>query len=210
RNVMSGNLRGGLFVSAGADVKGNFIGTDKNDATAIPNNADGISAGSGNTIGGTAAGALNLISGNGRIGAALGGSDSGQVGAGNLLQGNLIGTDVSGTKAVPNGDDAVITSGGNNIIGGTTPAARNIISGNRGRAVVFFNSFPVGNRAQGNFVGTDISGALPLLTSAAELQASHRKPPSAGSPPGPATSSQLTSSALEWTCAATVRKFRAT
>ena len=162
RNVISGNLRGGLLVSAGAVVQGNFIGTDKNGATAIPNNAEGISAVGGNTIGGTVAGARNLISGNGRVGVALGGSDSSQSGEGNLLQGNLIGTDVSGAKAVPNGDDAVITSGGNNTLGGATPAARNIISGNRGRAVVFFNGFPTGNRAQGNFVGTDVSGTLPL------------------------------------------------
>ena len=162
RNVISGNQRGGLLVSEDAMVHGNFIGTDKNGAMAIPNNADGVSAGGGNTIGGTAAGARNLISGNGGDGVGLGGSDGFQAGKGNLLQGNLIGTDISGTKAIPNGTDAVTTGGGNNTIGGATPAARNIISGNRGRAVVFFNSFPTGNRAQGNFVGTDISGTLPL------------------------------------------------
>src|SRR5262249_51175396 len=151
----------GLWVSAGALVQGNFIGTDKNGSAAIPN-TDGVSAGTGATIGGTPAGARNLISGNSRIGVSLGGSDAFQVGEGNLLQGNLIGTDISGTKAVPNGGDAVTTGGGNKTIGGTTPAARNIVSGNSGRAVVFFNGFPTGNRAQGNFVGTDISGARPL------------------------------------------------
>ena len=49
----------------------------------------------------------------------------------NLVQGNYIGTDLSGTKAVPNVSDGVeIIDASNNTIGGTTAATRNVISGN--------------------------------------------------------------------------------
>src|SRR5262249_50389678 len=51
-----------------------------------------------------------------------------------------------------------------NMIGGTTAAARNVISGNRDFGVDFFAFGPgaTGNFVQGNFIGTDATGAAPL------------------------------------------------
>ena len=55
----------------------------------------------------------------------------------NSVQGDYIGTDITGTVALPNGDDGVYISGGaaNNTIGGTVTGARNLISGNAGEGV---------------------------------------------------------------------------
>src|SRR5262245_54496371 len=52
-------------------------------------------------------------------------------GAGNAVQGNFIGTDATGTLALGNSGGVSISSNtSNNTVGGTTPAARNVISGN--------------------------------------------------------------------------------
>ena len=105
------------------------------------------------TIGGTASGARNIISGNSGDGLSLSGSSL-------TVQGNFIGTDVTGTKAV--GNNAGVSFGGNNnLIGGTTAAARNVISGNRNRGIGLGGNFS-GNSIQGNYVGVDVSGTKAL------------------------------------------------
>src|SRR5205085_10361125 len=98
----------------------------------------------------------NVISGNVNGAILFGGDNAAQQGV--LMQGNLIGLDVTGTTALPNGREGVETSSFNNTIGGTTPAARNIISANKERGVWITSSFPVGNLVQGNYIGTDVSG----------------------------------------------------
>ena len=82
-------------------------------------------------------------------------------GGGNVIEGNFLGTDASGTTGRGNEDDAVnIESGSdNNLIGGTAPAARNVISGN-GRVALFVAT--AGNIIQGNFIGTQRDGRNPL------------------------------------------------
>src|SRR5208337_3414406 len=86
---------------------------------------------------------------------------------------NLIGTDVTGTKALRNGGDGILisfTAGTTNpsslgnTIGGTTAAARNIISGNQTDGVEIYapNGGGSGNLILGNFIGTDITGATAL------------------------------------------------
>jgi CSLREA domain-containing protein len=50
--------------------------------------------------------------------------------AGRTLEGCFIGTDVLGTSAEGNGGGVIIDDGEGNVIGGTTLAARNLISGN--------------------------------------------------------------------------------
>src|SRR5262249_8555486 len=118
RNVISGHTFAGLVLGgANNTVQGNFIGTNASGSAAIPNGIHGIDVQStpqlnNNLIGGTAAGAGNLISGNGNNGINLG--------PGNTVQGNLIGTDVTGLTAVPNGNGIVVQSG-NGLIGGTAP-----------------------------------------------------------------------------------------
>lgn len=77
----------------------------------------------------------------------------------NVIAGNYIGTDAAGTAARGNGGDGIRVEGiaTGNTIGGTTEAARNIISGN-GRWGVFLTGAGVtGNLVAGNYIGTDVS-----------------------------------------------------
>ncbi len=102
-------------------IAGNFIGTDATGERAVPNSADGvlIDGSSNNTIGGTAVGASNLISGNSGAGVSI---DPGATN--NVVLGNFIGTDATGERAVPNSADGVLIDGSsNNTIGGTAVGA---------------------------------------------------------------------------------------
>ncbi|MEX0879782.1 MAG: S-layer homology domain-containing protein [Thermoanaerobaculia bacterium] len=80
-------------------------------------------------------------------------------GGGNSIEGNFLGTDPGGTIAQGNEDDAIILGSPNNVIGGTTPGARNVISAH-GRAALFI--LTSGNVIQGNFIGTQRDGLSPL------------------------------------------------
>ncbi len=161
RNVISGskNFYGVYIIHSGATgnlVQGNFIGTDVTGTADLGNAQTGVfvSGASGNTIGGTAAGAGNILSGNG-TGVRITGAGS----TGNVVQGNFIGTDVTGTEALGNAAFGVDIPGSasNNIVGGTTREARNVISGNPGIGVRI-NSLSTANKVQGNFIGTDVTG----------------------------------------------------
>ncbi len=167
-NVISGNYSEGLRISdAGTTanlVQGNFIGTDATGTSVVPNGFLGLGLYSGavsNIIGGTTIGARNVISGNASEGLRIQG-----VGAsGNLIQGNYIGTDPSGTSSLPNGwTGLTIFSGAtSNVIGGTSVGARNILSGNWTYGLVVSDPGTSGNWIQGNYLGLapDGSTALP-------------------------------------------------
>ena len=76
----------------------------------------------------------------------------------NVVEGNFLGTDVAGTIGLANGF-AIEVNGSNNRIGGSTAAARNVIS--------FGNSSGVrvsqpGNTIEGNFIGTNAAGTAAL------------------------------------------------
>ena len=161
RNIISGNVGGGIamFSSTGIVVQGNFIGTNATGTAVLGNSSSGIrvSSNSNNTtIGGTAAGALNLISGTIGTGIQIDSSNSG-----NLVQGNLIGTDITGTLDFGNQTGIAIGSP-NNTIGGTTSAARNLISGNNINGIVINGGLANANLVQGNFIGTDATGTADL------------------------------------------------
>lgn len=80
---------------------------------------------------------------------------------GNHIEGNFIGTDTTGTLALGNEDNAVGTDSGSdgNVIGGTAPSARNVISA-QGRVAMFIGTSA--NVIQGNFIGTQKDGLSPL------------------------------------------------
>src|SRR5690606_1460114 len=79
----------------------------------------------------------------------------------NVVQGNFVGTDVSGTVALGN-RYGIRVQGTGNLIGGTTATARNLISGNRSGGVWISGLRTFDNFIQGNFIGTDFSGVNPL------------------------------------------------
>ncbi|MDA2929353.1 right-handed parallel beta-helix repeat-containing protein [Acidobacteria bacterium AH-259-O06] len=156
-NVISGNNGSGVSISSGNLVQGNFIGTDVTGTADLGNSSDGVGAGSDNTIGGTLAEARNVISGNNGNGVSI---SSGNL---NLVEGNFIGTDVTGTADLGNSSNGVrILLGSNNTIGGTTVEARNVISGNNSDGIQILGGSGLGNQVQGNFIGTDITGTAAL------------------------------------------------
>jgi hypothetical protein len=163
-NLISGNVRGVEIFAPGATgnlVEGNFIGTDVTGTVALGNAEDGvfISHQPGNTVGGTATGARNLISGNHHDGVLIAGATA----TGNLVQGNYIGTDVTGSVALGNANRGVevINSASGNTVGGTTAAAANLIAGNHGEGVLL-SSGATANLVEGNQVGTDATGTQGL------------------------------------------------
>ncbi len=167
RNVISGNYSHGIEIygsaSTGNTIQDNYIGTNATATAALGNGSSGVYIyyGSGNTIGGTAAGARNVISGNSYNGIMIEGDGA----TGNLVQGNYIGTDVSGSSALGNQEAGIYVYGANgtgtNTIGGTTAQARNIISGN-GDGGIFLYSSTAPLLVQGNYIGTNVTGTLGL------------------------------------------------
>ncbi len=168
-NVISGNGKNGFFGagvnlqtgSTGTSVQGNRIGTDAAGNVALPNANGGLNVNSSNSnvIGGTAAGAGNLISGNGS-GTGLAGDPAEGIGifgtsTGNTVYGNLIGTNADGSAALGNGFIGVIVNGSSNTIGGTGTAS-NLISGNLSHDVQI--SGGSSNQVLNNLIGTNGTG----------------------------------------------------
>src|SRR5262249_7607175 len=147
RNVISGNGVGVDIVGGGNNVlQGNIIGLNAAGDTAEGNLHNGVVLEGGtsrNTSGGTATGARNVISGNPGLQGATGEGNgvflslSGGGASYNLIQGNYIGTDAGGTKALGNASSGIYaeSASGYNTIGGTVAAARNIISANGGAGI---------------------------------------------------------------------------
>jgi hypothetical protein len=97
---------------------------------------------------------------------ASGGGSSGACGieaygSGDFFEGNFSGTDATGKNAAPNRIGIFADGGIRNIIGGTTPQARNLLSGNNLAGVLVLTG-TVETTVQGNFIGTDITGAVAL------------------------------------------------
>ncbi len=160
RNVISGNGSEGIEVrglARNTQIVGNYIGVAADGRTPLPNGGNGLFlAGTDNvTIGGTASGTGNVISGNLRHGLQARNS------TGVRVQGNLIGVEVRGTSAVKNGGDGVFLADVFNAqIGGVSASARNVISGNEGNGVTLVRS--TASKIQGNYIGTDAEGRQAL------------------------------------------------
>jgi VCBS repeat-containing protein/parallel beta-helix repeat protein len=79
---------------------------------------------------------------------------------------NYLGTDLTGKTAVPNMNAGVEIAGmiSNNTIGGTTTAARNLISGNMDGVIIDGSGTanPSNNVVEGNYIGTTVDGSAAL------------------------------------------------
>jgi hypothetical protein len=168
RNVISANVFDGVVLSSnGNKVQGNYIGTDVSGSTSLGNGFNGIAISGGaqsNTIGTDGDGVNdasegNLLSGNVARGVIIAGAGTNY----NVVAGNLIGTNATGTAALPNHGDAgvTITSGaqgnriGTNADGVSDALERNIISANTGSGVRIQNANSEFNVVAGNYIGTD-------------------------------------------------------
>ncbi len=168
-NIISGNAEHGVVLTdagtSGNRVQGNLIGPDGSGTQAIGNSLDGFGGGASavyvsdgarnNLIGGTSAKAGNIISGNFGDGIAFFGTNTRH----NAVQGNTIGLDTSGTKAMPNFGTGVFIATHSNFVGGSEPGARNVIASN---SLVGIEIFGDNNLVQGNFIGTDKDGTKAL------------------------------------------------
>lgn len=155
RNITSGNIAYGIDVfGAGAKynlIQGNYIGTDESGMYAIPNTYGILfdDRSSFNQVGGRNPGEGNLISGNTAFGAYFYNNGTNN----NYLIGNFIGTDATGTFAIPN-------ETGVHIDGATFSnlVDSNLISGNLANGITIFATFTNFNVIIKNKIGTDISG----------------------------------------------------
>jgi uncharacterized protein (TIGR03437 family) len=164
RNILANNYRSVSLSTAAANgnlIQGNYIGLDVTGNRAL-GVFDSIGIDLGNAVntvvGGMTAGAGNVISGGQKYGIYLLGDP-----LGTRIQGNLIGLNAAGTAAVPNFLSGIsIKTGPDTLIGGTTPAARNVLSGHPQYGIEIFANDTSGIQIQGNYVGTDISGTRAL------------------------------------------------
>ncbi len=167
-NVISGNSVDGIWITgtgtSGNSVAGNIVGLTAAGTAALANGNDGIlinGAASATTIGGTVSGARNIISGNDARGVEI---DS--PATDNLVEGNYIGTDSTGTVALGDGvslgDAGVLVSGGGNTFGGTVAGAGNVIAASGNYGIRFTSSAATGNVVEGNDIGTNAAGTAAL------------------------------------------------
>ena len=97
----------------------------------------------------------NLISGNGGSGVVLTAFSSG-LPAGNVVVGNRVGTDITGTTGLPNGGAGILVNSTGNQIGGTAPGEANVIAFNAAAGVQVgsfnFQQGVVSNPIRGNSI----------------------------------------------------------
>lgn len=170
RNVISGNGQNGVAIyGQGADnnlVQHNFVGTNITGDGPLGNLSTGVLIGEdparkfpGSATHNKILG--NVLSANGTAGVNGEGVEIAGIGADfNVVQGNLIGTDASGTQPLGNlvSGVQIVLGAAHNTIGGTSPAARNIIADNGLDGVNIFGSDTKFNVVAGNYIGTDING----------------------------------------------------
>jgi hypothetical protein len=163
RNIISGNTQRGIRIEgANTDsniIAGNYIGTDYTGAAPLANVIDGvliISGARANIIGGELVAQRNVISGNTQRGIRIESATT----VNNIIAGNYIGTDYTGTQDLGNVSDGILifNAAKNNLIGGYTDGARNIISGNNQQGVNISGVGTSGNIVAGNYIGLTANG----------------------------------------------------
>ena len=171
RNIISGQSLWGIVVigSSQITIQGNYIGTDVSGTNAVGNQNAGLYMfafppfpSTQNTI------IDNVFSGNG-TGIRIGDSDLPGTTL-NSIQGNLIGTDFTGTKPLPNTFWGIIVNDAQNTIGGSAPDQFNLISGNTPGGILVYGSLASENLFSNNLIGTDITGTKILANNGNGVQ----------------------------------------
>jgi uncharacterized repeat protein (TIGR01451 family)/CSLREA domain-containing protein len=170
RNVISGNTSSGIVIEADdVVIQGNFVGPDVSGTTTpggVASNNPGIAlAAARGLVGGTAAGARNVISGNNGVGVVLQNFSAIQ----NHIEGNLIGLDVNGDPLGNTGSGVTccLIDSVQNVIGGTAAGAGNVIAYNGAFGVQISNNSQnaasiLGNSIHSNgLIGIDLGHAAP-------------------------------------------------
>ncbi|MET0620342.1 MAG: hypothetical protein ABW056_08675, partial [Thermoanaerobaculia bacterium] len=166
RNLVSGGSAGGYQIllgdfaqdATGTVIAGNLVGTDVTGLSRFAQNgmfSVFLTRGSNNTIGGTSAGARNVMVG-GEI--SLGGQIDGVEASNNLVQGNFLGIDVTGQVVLGCYAQCIAVNSRNNTIGGSAAGAGNRMGGSIGNAAI--RILGQNTIVQGNFLGTDPTGTV--------------------------------------------------
>jgi CSLREA domain-containing protein len=153
RNVISGNGGSGIYVTnTGYElVAGNYIGTNAAGTADLGNHQHGVLVDNSTNvqIGGASSGMGNVVSGNDLAGITFNAVND------SYIQGNKVGTNATGTAALGNvGWGLFFTGAEDNLIGGSTAAARNTISANLGG--IYLSA--AANTVRGNRIGTKADG----------------------------------------------------
>jgi hypothetical protein len=154
-----GEVEGGrgilLQTNGGNRVEGNLIGSEVPEDEAVGNSYGVyLFQSGGNTIGGPRPELRNVVSANSSTGVVILGS------ADNVVQNNLFGTDAGMTVAVPNNIGVRIVNGPRNRLGGTLPGEGNLALANFNYGLDVLSIDSAENLLQGNWIGTDPSGAF--------------------------------------------------
>ena len=171
REILIGNFGGATAVTTGISVRNSYIGMNAAGTTAVTGSQQGIFVqditgatigGASGSLGGSCSGVCNLISGSANgVGIVVQGSTPTST-SGTLIQGNFIGTDVTGTLARPNGQLAHIdvSQSATITIGGTAAGTGNLISGEpvQGTGILIDGGVVGPVNIQGNFIGTTTTG----------------------------------------------------
>jgi hypothetical protein len=142
-------------------ITGNYIGTDVSGSVDLGNAQHGVRIGLStwdNTVGGDTPAERNVISGNDQAGINISNAWD------NAIMGNYIGTNAAGDSALGNGYGVGLRDGAqDNVIGGKTAAARNIISGNdEDGGILISDSGTMSNTIAGNYIGLTVKGTSEL------------------------------------------------
>jgi hypothetical protein len=162
RNVISGNISTGIAIASGSIggniVRGNYIGTNADGTAPLGNGGNGIFVNApDDSIGGLDPGARNIISGGINLFPAL---FIGAFANRTVVQGNYIGTDLTGSVNLGNISNGINIRSSSNIIGDVSSSGRNVVVGSGAAGIYVFGQTAAGNRIINNYIGTDITGSV--------------------------------------------------
>ncbi len=171
RNIISGARVYNIATLLGGNntIKGNYVGITASGEGSFRNGGGIVLVGgNGNIVGGLNPGEGNVVSGC-MLDETIGGiavfsqfpSD------GTYIYGNFVGTNISGTRSLPNSVGITVVGYNKNTqIGNGTPAGRNIVSGNMVAGLLIYGPMAYitveSTTVYGNYFGTDVTGTTAL------------------------------------------------